>query len=450
MTKRGNVILKVLLLVNPIILLIVYRVGFSFDGLFGQDAYAYFDRARVLSGSDAVLPYFWPDGYPYLGALLGSIMDLSLAMQLVCAISVGITAVLAIKTYEIKRVALAEATQFIIGLIFLALSPLVIKHSVVIMSDALAMLAIAWVIYITSHAFSWLRFSLLVAVVLMAFMVRFPTVALTLPLLVVWLWKNKVNVLTYIGVLIPVGAMVLFWRSFNHSGLYESAASSWSVMNMFSSEFLGDQGHLKYTFPNVVNVLGVFWNPKFGLLGLLLIYSWIKQRRIGRPMMLICVVVYLLFIAGVPVQNDRFLLLVLPVLIVMGLESIQIEGRTMAAGIVLLGIVNLGVGHYLMEHPRSRSQLEKKLSNSLEGVKGDAVYTFDVDVALKIRLPQKRYFNLWEKEYDYIMPADLLLIHESWTSGQWKETNVSKNISQLKQTDMRMIEDLGEGWKLYQ
>jgi len=53
---------------------LVARLAWPFDGLYGQDAFAYFRYARALWPwllSGAPLPtYYWPAGYPLLVALV--------------------------------------------------------------------------------------------------------------------------------------------------------------------------------------------------------------------------------------------------------------------------------------------------------------------------------------------------------------------------------------------
>ena len=65
---------------------------FPFDGLYGQDAYAYFDYARqivgILSGGQLSGPFYWPLGYPALVALPMAIIGAApLAGQIVSLVT---------------------------------------------------------------------------------------------------------------------------------------------------------------------------------------------------------------------------------------------------------------------------------------------------------------------------------------------------------------------------
>ncbi len=51
-----------------------FLVDFSFDGLYGQDSFAYFNQAVALAenlprGHLPPLDFFWPNGYPLLAAV---------------------------------------------------------------------------------------------------------------------------------------------------------------------------------------------------------------------------------------------------------------------------------------------------------------------------------------------------------------------------------------------
>src|SRR5712692_6800389 len=75
LTRRWTVfhgLLLMLLLVLPAAVLTLSR---GFDGLYGQDAYAYFDYATASVRQSivhlaALEPFFWPPGYPLLVALV--------------------------------------------------------------------------------------------------------------------------------------------------------------------------------------------------------------------------------------------------------------------------------------------------------------------------------------------------------------------------------------------
>ena len=63
---------------------LVTRTGF--DGLYGQDAFAYYDYAAAfkmaLSQGQVPPPFFWPIGFPALAVLFSFIWPLATAVQI--------------------------------------------------------------------------------------------------------------------------------------------------------------------------------------------------------------------------------------------------------------------------------------------------------------------------------------------------------------------------------
>ena len=76
-THRLDLILLLLLFVGGIILRLALIAPTGFDGLYGQDPYAYYDFAAELRSAIAdghsLPPFFWPLGYPALVGISGAI-----------------------------------------------------------------------------------------------------------------------------------------------------------------------------------------------------------------------------------------------------------------------------------------------------------------------------------------------------------------------------------------
>src|SRR5262245_7076315 len=121
------------------------RLAWPFDGLYGQDAFAYFRYARalwpwLLRGEPLPL-YLWPAGYPLLIALALPLFDgQAMAGQAVSIASLGVAAAC---TFLFSRELLPDApggrlAAWVAGLA-LALCGDALRASLVIMSDALAL-----------------------------------------------------------------------------------------------------------------------------------------------------------------------------------------------------------------------------------------------------------------------------------------------------------------------
>ncbi|MBK7438844.1 MAG: hypothetical protein IPI77_19355 [Saprospiraceae bacterium] len=81
-------------LLLPLTILVVLRIN-GFDGMAGQDGYAYVDYAiaikRWLTFGESPGHFFWPPGYSLLGACLGLfIYSVPLSMQLISCLSLSL------------------------------------------------------------------------------------------------------------------------------------------------------------------------------------------------------------------------------------------------------------------------------------------------------------------------------------------------------------------------
>ncbi|MEX1311233.1 MAG: hypothetical protein AB1Z65_12485, partial [Candidatus Sulfomarinibacteraceae bacterium] len=126
----------------------------QFDGLYGQDAFAYYDRSvdiahRLVHGWSALPPFFWPHGYPILGAVaVVAVGEGPVGPQLVNIVFGSLLAVLAyFFARDLDRAAAAaeadapardgEACGLVAGLCT-ALAGQPVLSSVVVMSDVTA------------------------------------------------------------------------------------------------------------------------------------------------------------------------------------------------------------------------------------------------------------------------------------------------------------------------
>ena len=128
------------------------RLAWPFDGLYGQDAFAYFRFARALwpwlLRGEPLPIYYWPAGYPLLVALVMLFANWSSAAGQ--AVSIASSAGAGGLTFLLSRALLPDApggriAAWVAGLA-VALSGAALRASLVVMSDATAMACCAvWV-----------------------------------------------------------------------------------------------------------------------------------------------------------------------------------------------------------------------------------------------------------------------------------------------------------------
>ncbi len=314
--------------------LLVWRTGF--DGLYGQDPFAYVDYAAAfkaaLAQGQIPPPFFWPIGYPALAAALSTIMSLSVAAQVVSIVCGVLVAVL---TFLIVREIVGDQPRATIAALFagamVASAGQLLISSVCTMSDA-ASLAAA-----TLSAYSILRFRrghALRWIALAAFALGWAVTtrwvyALLIPILgiatfqlsktwKVWLCACAFFLLA----VLPQGLLIANDASRDDAAFVgETQVYGWNLANASQSDIVNADGHFQYAVP-----LGVYYSLPliepdytpiwFAPLILLGIWS-LRQSRIDLILLLGWFGVMWGFLIGVEWENWRFPLAFFPPLAVL-------------------------------------------------------------------------------------------------------------------------------------
>jgi MFS family permease len=369
------------------------RLCFPFDGLYGQDAFAYFRYARAVGPhlfSAAPLPHlYWPIGYPITVALLlpitgGSPVAGQVVNAFACAWAAAATALLVRRLGRREMQPWGERCPAIFAGLAVAASGAVLRSSQVVMADGLALGAAAAALfcavqYAARDGGLWL--------VGCAFALAWGTVArwmvglLALPViafLVMHWWGGRgraspnvpaprrwpwalLAALAALAVLVP--ALVIA-HSEPLSLEKHEWLQGWTLRSAFEREFHTPEGHAIYRLPIAVFYfvrLGwpdYFFPVPFALAavgaGVLL-----RERRwmcavllVGWPL------TALLFLSGVPYENPRFLLPTLPAigaLFGIGFDAVRRAMSIRARGLVTSAVVAAqvaGLGLGAREHAR--------------------------------------------------------------------------------------------------
>ena len=309
----------------------------AFDGLYGQDAYAYFDYSvgsvrQSLLHAHALEPFFWPPGYPLLVALTSlATGPVPLAGQLV---SLLMGALVPVFTYLLARELWPEdPPRALLAAGMVALCGQLWQSSVVVMADttglALATFS-AWALarYTRTAAGAWLMAAS--AAIAYATLARWIYGLVAIPFALYALWplvraRAVAHAAGAIGValliLAPTVGPPLLGLVTNPGQPAAFAGNfqvySWSPLNALRRDFFTADGHLAYTQPN-----GVYYGLAPANLAFLgpLLAVWVlpgvwAARGWPRPLGVLIVgwaaIVYA-FHAGAPWQNFRFTLAYLP------------------------------------------------------------------------------------------------------------------------------------------
>jgi 4-amino-4-deoxy-L-arabinose transferase-like glycosyltransferase len=341
MSDRGAALL---LAGVAVALALAARLAWPFDGLYGQDAFAYFRYARALwpwlLRGEPLPIYYWPAGYPLLVALALPLFGGSSAAGQ--AVSIASVAVAAACTFRLSRELLPDApggrlVAWVAGLAVACCGD-ALRASLVTMSDALALAGCTvalWALarYRHTRRGRWLAAA---AVALgWATITRWVCGLLALPMLgfliadcrlqiancKLQIAKSKIDLVIALGIgaLIVVPQVLLSQQT--PAALSEHQwLRTWNIANVWRRDFVTVDGAQHYQLPVGGYYLARMAWPSllFPLLALLCLPGalWLLRRRrwpalallAGWPLLL------WLFLSGIPYQNARFILPALPAL----------------------------------------------------------------------------------------------------------------------------------------
>jgi 4-amino-4-deoxy-L-arabinose transferase-like glycosyltransferase len=453
----------------PIIYFIVTYSFFYFNGLYGQDAHEYlrYSRALLEQFAHSLSPgdYNWPIVYPLLGAFIAFILhtDTLLIMQLISVFSFSISTLLLFhwmnRLYDNKKYLGAFLT------INLLLAPMLIRNSQVVMSESICLLFIVLCFYAhhqlqSKNSFFWII--LLFIAGILAFSTRYAaSVLVIIPIAstAFGFVRKKQNFKLFISASVALLFLLphFIYKGYSSNFLSHNWLLDWDINNFFSHTFSTAEGSMNYNFINIVFAFATNFHPIFSIFLLPLLF-FIKKIDFyatkEKQIIFWSIVIYTLFLAGIPYQNKRFFSLSFPLLLLImfplferALEKLKSQKKLAFIAIVTL---QLCIGFYYMQEFIQLNKLEKQLTTILNNNKVVNVYSFDADVAIRSYNNKIVTLNLWEKLYDEFQTGYFVLFNEAKFSKQWKNKNPMLNWHKIK-SDYKLIEieTAPNDWKLY-
>jgi 4-amino-4-deoxy-L-arabinose transferase-like glycosyltransferase len=461
----------------------------QFDGLYGQDPYAYYTYATgALRDSILVFagpPHFlWPPGYPYLVAAVSFATGLTPAAgQLVSLVT---SLLVPIFTYLLARELWPSKTGRYWGP---ALAGLLVtfqgqlwQSSVVVMADAAGLAAATGGVWALaryarpdrSAGWLWLAAAALAWAVLTRWAYALVAIPVTLyALYTLWQRPRKTALLHATGaavvtllVLAPLFAPVLAFLSGpagdDPSFVVDLQVYRWNPLNALRRSFFTADGLLQYRLPNGPYYLTApahrfFFTPL--LAGLLVPSLWVSWRKRTVSLLLLLwgwAGVVFLFHAGAPWQNFRFTLAYLPplaILVAMGAmqvwlwlghprlgESVRRVARPVFAGALIAGLLWMAWGGWTLTNQFiERKQDNLALISWVEGQAEDEtrLLTFNLTLAFQ------QYSDLDTRELFYESPQSLaelatsdvpilLLVDVENVASQWADKAPGENYRWLR------------------
>jgi hypothetical protein len=475
----------------------------AFDGLYGQDAYAYFDYANG-SVRQSILrlvplePFFWPPGYPLLVALTSLVLGpVPLAGQLISLLMGALVPVLTVLL--VRALWPDDSALALLAGALVAVCGQLWQSSVVVMADttglALATFsAFALVRYARTRHAAWLvaasaaiAFATLARWIYGLVAVPFGLYALstfldaggpgrTIPprvrlvhaagaLLVAAVILGPLLAEPLLGLLRDPGQPAAFAGNFQ--------VYSWSPQNALHHDFFTADGHLAYTLPNGVYYAIAPANPAY--LGPLLAVwvlpgLWAARGWPARSVLLIVgwAAIVFVFHAGAPWQNFRFTLAYLPPLAILAAAGILLAwrrlrasrqvARALVAVCVVFGLVTTaGAAARLVERFIDTKDQELTLVRWVTAQTPASAELLSFGPTLAFRhyssLPTFDLFDLSAADVEAILThptSHYLLVESNSLESQWLNQAPSTNFHLLR--DQVGLRELGtaNGYTLFQ
>lgn len=350
-----------------------------FDGLYGQDPYAYYDYGQqvyaLLRHGQGLGHFYYPLGYPILVSLgflfTGVQASGALAVSLICG--AALTVFGGLLTLEIGRALGFSERAIQLGGIatwsVLTVCGQLLQSSIVIMSDVPALLGAtvsAWALFVYGRSGRPFWIGLAAFTLAWASMTRWQYAGLGVPWLLycLLLWKFRPRwshgVLAVLVGLITLTPQLIYTRQGLDPLAQPIGVQSWSLANAFSRDFVTADGTAHYAEMIAVYYLKPLTSPYYtsivflplmliGLLGLL---------RRAAPAVLIVgwIGIQYGFLAGLPLQNIRYpLAFYTPLAVLAGLGVAQVIQRLarqihfqQVAAAALLGLlISIGLANTL-------------------------------------------------------------------------------------------------------
>ncbi|MCO6450274.1 MAG: glycosyltransferase family 39 protein [Caldilineales bacterium] len=421
-----------LLFALALALRVVVIVIWRFDGLYGQDAFAYYEQAAgilhsLTHGQSLPTDFFWPSGYPLQAAALMILTGQQpVAAQLVSALSGAALAPLIFLFCRALFPDRGTVAGWVAG-ITMAVAGQPLLSSVVIMADISGifwLLLSAWLLVVAARKprpglwllATGLSFGL-------AVVSRYPSLLaapgfILYALLQVrsrtWRWRHLLPALA--GAILVL-APQLWLSSHRPEGLMHPWLVEWNLGNAFRRQFDLIDGHFQYRLPIAIFYAQPFGHPAylFPLFSLAALWGgwrlYLQRRWDALALLGGWIVAVYLFLTGIPFQNFRFgLTLYPPVVALAGFGVADLWTRVRWRRWLLAGLVVAWIGMLVWAY-RTVAPFLAAQSRSKQIVTqvGEALPTGSEILAFGLTSTLQHYTDLHTQEFFYETPATLAI-----------------------------------------
>ena len=352
------------------------------------------------------------------------------------------------------------------GLVLLGIgaSPFLMRHAMVVMSDipalSLVMAGFACVVFARERRPAWWYFSAALAWGL-AMAMRFAAVPVVVAALV-FLLLNRLPGAARRGsaVLLVVlagvaGILCTFRPDWLAAQLVGTPLEDWSALNLFRAELHSDDGVLHYRFPNLIYVLSIAVHPGFLPIGALLLPFFRREdlRSFISGLAGTMLVVYLLFTAGLPFQNDRVMLMAQPLIVLVlapafGRAWVWYESHALRPTLlsVVIAVAQIGLFVRAISPFIHSAEIEKDLAAVVGSMDAHHVYTHGMGPALSNYCPGTEVTELWYGRIERFEPGALVLVAPQNLEEQWQGLHPWENWVRVWEQGVERVEERPDGW----
>lgn len=462
----------------------------QFDGLYGQDSYAYLDYANALKASlargEMPPPFFWPIGYPALVALVSIFIPTTVAAQGVSIIASALAALLVyFIAHEILRNQLNASFSSTIAALAFAGAGQTMISSLSAMSDATAIfwVALAAFALIRSRRDTRMRWVALAAFALGCALTTRWVYALLVP---VWIaailsmrsWTSDTSlaritaegrgiprhnaliaIAFFLLALSPQLSLMLYHAT---HGVISNAGDlqtvSWNLTNVWQSNIVNGDGRFTYPIPVAAFYAQPLAHPAFIfpiLTPFILLGAW-SLRREGSILILLVgwTAAVWLFLAGMAWENPRFALAFFPplaILVGVGVNAVLCASprfvRVAQAWAVTGIALTLAWGSHATNNFVAQQRGDRVVANwtNAQLPSDSMVIAFGITETLKHRTAFRvvEIYNESPESLEGILQSQqpiFLLLNTENIESQWKNMVPEINFRTLQSTsDLRVV-----------
>ncbi len=464
----------------PLLLLALLSIFLNFNGLYGQDAHEYLRMSQVYAArlaGEGHATYSIGDaemagGYPMLAALLqwlgiGAIGSLRAVSWVFAAASVWLFE----RLVRLVSPGSAFRSRLYFVVLLMGMCPVFVRSGFCSMSDGVGLffvLATAYQAVLVLEKRQYARLFWAFACASFALTTRYAAIVLLVPLMAVLLFVGfrQNNWRYFLGMAMGALFGILPYLWIKQGALFAAAShsfvSSWSIKYFWLRNLETPSGLVHHFLPNILFVLSPLAHLAFCLPISGLFFLWRKTDLYLRTQktMLACIGLYLLFLAGLPHQNLRyllpaymlFLLLVFPAWDRMVSYGFYFFKRISWSILAVVALCQLTGIIWQLRPVVSRQRAEREMTTILRGQlhAGDILFGFDYDVALRNYMPEVQHYSLWERQYTNFPKGAYLIFNAPLLEKQWAREAPMLNWAYVNEHyTLTKISDLPSGWSLF-